>query len=235
VRAALERALAHLRSAIADLRRLHPRTAILMAVCALVVALGPLALSLSRKGDYRASSSITHRVVLADQTREEQVATAMFILGTNVGSREVLRAVADDVPWIDSRNDLSDHVTVSGRWDGRPVIVFTARAPSSGDARTLAATVSRIASKNAELAARSPEELDSALGRQGRVFAAPTPVWAEKERPVDSLLAALPGRPPARVQSGWAAVAGLALAMALILAVVALGPSNTERRREAAV
>jgi hypothetical protein len=224
------------RAALANLWRLHPRTAILMTVCALAVALGPVALSLGQKGDYRASSSITQRVVLPDQTHEEQVATAMFIIAANTGSSEVLRAVNHAVPWVDSRRELSDQVTVSGRWAGRPVVVFTTRAPSSDDARALAAIVSRTAGRNAELTAQARNELDSASGgRRTRIFTPPTPVRGEKERPVDSLLEALPGRPPARVQSGWAAVAGLALAMALILAAVALGPWNSQRRREAAV
>jgi hypothetical protein len=224
-----------LRSGIAELRRLHPRTAILLAVCALIVALGPPVLTLARKSEYQASTSIAQRVDDPESTRKEKVVGVILIVGANVGSRDALRAVADELPWLDSRRELLDHVEVSGRWRDGPEVLVTARAPSSKDARTLAGGVSQVLSEKAELPVRIGDEFIRAPRGGDRAFDPPTPVRGEEERPVDAVLGALPGRFPPRAQPGWAAAAGASLAVALIVAVAALGPWSCQRPQDRAV
>lgn len=213
--------VASLRSAVADLRRDSPRTLVLMAVCGLVVAIGPLALALSRKDEYRAFSSIAQRATLAELTPAENVAGVELVMGASLGSPDLQRAVARGAGGWLSADQVTRRVTLEGRWrEGRPDVLITTRASAPEDARILAVAVTRALSQRAELVARLGDGYGSLLRGGGRAFEPPTPVQAESERPTDSVLAAVPGRMPARPEPLWALVAGLALAAALITVVL---------------
>jgi hypothetical protein len=234
VRAALGDAFASLRRALADLRQRSRRTVTLIAVCALIVAVGPLAVTLWRT-EYDASRSIAQSVDLPEYTQGEEVAGLKLILGAIINSPDAQEAVADEVAWLDSPEEVATRVRVTARWRrGYPEAMITARASTLDDARELAGTTARTLRRRAELFARSQEVYKSALRDEDQVFNPPRRVPAEGERPVDAALAALPGRLPPPPAPAWAAVAGLALAAALMLAVVALGALDRPRRTDAA-
>lgn len=234
MRDSLADAHASLRRALADLRQRSPRTLTLIAVCALIVAVGPLAVTLART-EYDASSSISQSVDLPKYTQAEEVAGVKLIMGAIINSPDAQRAVADQVAWLDSPEEVTTRVSMTARWRrGHPEAMITARASTLDDARELAGATSRTLRERAELFARSQDVYRSTLRGEGRVFNPPRQVPAEGERPVDAALAALPGRLPPPPGPGWAAVAGLALAAALMFAVVALGASHRPRRSDAA-
>jgi hypothetical protein len=234
VRSALADALAALRSTLEDLRRRSPRTVALIAVCALIVAVGPLALTLWRT-EYDASSSIAQLVDLPEYTPAQEVGGVKLIMGAIINSPDAQRTVAHEVPWLDSPAEVVTRVELGARWrDGRPEAVITAHASTLDDARQLAGATSRTLREKAELVARSEDAYKSVLAGGGQAFDLPRRVRDDGERPVDAALAAFPGRLPPRPQPVWAAVAGLALAAALILVVLALGPSDRVRRGGAA-
>jgi hypothetical protein len=236
VRASLADAHASLRRPLADLRQRSPRTVILIAVCALVVAVGPLALTLLRT-EYDASSSIAQSVDLPEYTRAKEVAGVKLIMGAIINSPDAQETVANEVAWLDSPDEVAARVRVAARWRrGHPEAVITARASTPDDARELVGATIRTLSEKAELVARLGNVYRRALRRDGgQAFNPPGRVRVERERPVDAALAALPGRLPPRPAPEWAAVAGLALAAALILAIVALAPSDPPGRSDAAV
>ncbi len=216
--------LVSLRSAFADLRSESPRTLVLVAVCGLVVAIGPLALALTRKDEYRAFGSIAQRAELAELTPAENVAGVELVMGASLGSPDLQRAVARGAGGWLSAGQVTRHVTLEGRWrEGRPEVLITTRASAPDDARTLAVAVSRALSQRAELVARLGDAYAILLRDGGRAFEPPGPVQAESERPTDSVIAAVPGRMPPRPEPLWALVAGLALAAALIIVVLAFG------------
>lgn len=228
-------ALVPLRSALTDLWQRSPRTGILIAVCALIVAVGPLALTLSRT-EYEASSSIAQLVDLPEYTQAEEVAGVKLIMGAIINSPDAQETVADEVAWLDSPEEVATRVGLAARWRrGRPEAVITAHASTPDDARALSAATARTLREKAELVARLGDPYKSALRGEGRAFNPPRRLGTEREWPVDGALAALPGRLPPRPDPVWAAVAGLALAAALILAVLALRPSDRLRRSDAAV
>ena len=235
MRCARETTLAALRLALADLRQRPARIVTLIAVCALIVAVGPLALTLSRT-EYDASSSIAQSVDLPQYTQAEEVAVVKLMMGAIINSPDVQETVAGEVAWLDSPEEVATRVRVAARWrGGSPEAVVTARASALDDARELAGATARTLREKAELVARVADAYKSAPRGGGQAFNPPRPVRDEGERPVDAALAAIPGRVPPRAGPVWAAVAGLALAAALILAVVALSPSDGPRRSDAAV
>lgn len=235
MRSSLRDALASLRTSLGDLRRRSPQTLALLAACSLIVAVGPLALTLSRT-EYDASSSIAQSVDLPEYTQTQEVGGVKLIMGAIINSPDARRAVADQAAWLDSPDEVATRVQLGARWrGGRPEAVITAHASTPDDARELAGATARTLREKAELVARSEDVYKSALGGGGQAFDPPGPVRADGERPVDAVLAALPGRLPPRPQPVWAAVAGMALAAALILVVLALGPPDRLRRSGAAV
>ena len=235
MRSSLGDALASLRSALGDLRRGSPRTVALIAVCALIVSIGPLALTLWRT-EYDASSKIAQSVDLPDYTRAQEVAGIKLIMGAIINSPEAQRTVADDVAWLDPPEEVATLVSLAARWRwGRPEAVISARASTPDDARELADATARTLRERAELVAQAEDPYKSALRGGRQAFDPPVRVRAEGERPVDAVLAALPADFPLVPQPVWAAVAGLALAAALILAVLALGPPGRLRRSDPAV
>ena len=224
-----------LRSAVADLRKRSPGTLILVVACALIVAIGPLAMTLSRK-EYEASSSIAQRVDLPGYTPAQELAGVKLIMGALINSPSVRRTLANEVAWTGSAEQVAMRLELGARRRaGYPEAVITARASTVDDARELAAATARTLRERAERVVRRQEAYQSVLRGGARAYGSPTPARAGGERPVDAALAALPGRLPPNPDPVWAAVAGLALAAALLLAVVALGPWERKGRSDAAV
>lgn len=221
-----------LRSSVADLRRDSPRTLALMAVCGLLVAIAPLALALSRE-EYTASSVIAQSVELPRYTQAEEVAGVKLIMGASIGSPDLQRAVAREVGWLDSPEEVATRATLTARWRrGRPEAVIAVRASSLSDARSLAEATTRAVSERAELVVRLGDAYRGTRASGGGAFDPPTPIRTGDERPLDAVLEALPGRLPPPPQPVWAAVAGLGLAGALSLAALALGPAAGRRRSD---
>lgn len=229
-------ALASLRAAAARARLSSPRTFALVLACGLLVAVGPVALTLARaKGGYTASSTIAQTAPRPELTPAKDVASSLFVMGSILNSPDLQGDVVGRLSWLGSRKEVGRRVTLSGRLrGGRPEIVVAARGQTAGDARQLAAVTASGLSTRIEPVARVGGTYRSVLRSQGRVFRAPTPGPADAERLGDRVLAAVPGRVPPRPQPGWAAAVGLALGAALVVAALRLGRWDREPGRDAA-
>jgi hypothetical protein len=250
-----------LRAAVDDAKRRSRLNVAVVSVCAVVLALGPLALTLTRAESYQSSSTIS---LAAGNTPATLPASPSKLLSDALDVHDLQRAIARTATWLQNPADLPRHVTVTEtRQDGRQAFVITGSGPTSDEARQLVqattaqlATAGNVASiliRNAELQrvqgalraagqtaaeSRALRERRAALARALRtnqpVFApnaaAPT---GERERLGDRILGALPGTRPARPNPVWAAVAGVALALAFGLWVLVLSAGG--RRRESGV
>jgi hypothetical protein len=224
---------------------------IALAVGVLVLAVGPLLVTLLRSEDY--SSSTTVRMS-ANPSGDLLPRPLEFVAGP-LKVNALQRAVARDVDWLDSPRDLPDYVTVrSTSGPGRPRYVLTARGPSADGAHQLATVSAREVARAAEngarfflggeldqlrrelrrddldparrreLAARREQAAAVMSGSQTAFEQSSPPATRADERLADRVLGAMPGSRPLRPNPIWAGLAGLTLAVALLAWVLALGP-----------
>ena len=132
MRSKLDSARSAVRLALADMRVRSPRLPALLATCLLIVALGPLALTLLRATDYEATFSIAQSASLpvSEFSQAEQVAGIQLLMGPITTSPGFQREVLSKVDWPDRPKQVTEQTTLAGQWrDGRPVAVITASAP----------------------------------------------------------------------------------------------------------
>ena len=227
MRAKLTAGLDAVRAPLADLHARSRRTFVLLVTCLLMVAVGPLVLTLARADHYEASFSIAQAapLPLAQASQDEQVAGVQLLVGAVIPKRDLARDVLERVDFPDQPKEVYEQTRLRGRWrDGRPEVVVAALAPTSDQARALAEAVSEGLSERVEPVARLGPALEPVLRQKGRAYDPPTAVQTDDEtRLGDSLIGVVPGEPPPRPQPGWAALAGVALAAALLLCVLTAG------------
>ncbi len=226
MRAKLTAGLDAVRAPLADLHARSRRTFVLLVTCLLIVALGPLVLTLARADDYEASFSIAQAapLPLSQASQDEQVAGVQLLVGAIIPKRDLARDVLERVDFPDRPKQVYEQTRLRGRWrDGRPEVVVAALAPTSDQARALAEAVSEGLSERVEPVARLGPALEPVLRQKGRAYDPPTAVQTDETRLGDTLIGVVPGEPPPRPQPGWAALAGVALAAALLLCVLMAG------------
>jgi hypothetical protein len=227
-----------------------------LVIGVILLAVGPVALTLARAADYRSSATVS--------LNEENPSTGhlsnpgQFITGP-LQVEDLQRDVAKEVGWFDAPEDLEDYVTVAERDEsGRRAYVVTARGPTPAEAGELAEITRAHLIEAAEASARFTQELqlqrirralrredlstaerEELLSRRGEIAASlrrregiftpdPNPATLARERIGDRILGVLPGSRPLRPNPVWAAVAGVALALAMALWVLVLSsPSRS--------
>jgi len=226
----------------------------------LLLALGPLVVTLLRAEDYSSTATIS--------LNKANPSVAYFpdlrsLVAGPVDVTDVQRGVAREVDWFDTPKDLPDYVSVSERGTAeRRQFLVVARGPSPEDAAELARVSSRrivgaaetgaaftqplqlklivaalrggdqTAEERAQLQQRR-REVSASISGDKRIFATqPLAPSLESERVGDRLLGALPGDRPLRPNLLWALVAGLVLAGVLLLCVSVLSPADSRRPGE---
>jgi hypothetical protein len=231
-----------------------------LTVGVLLLALGPLVVTLLRAEDYGSTTTISLNP--ANPTVAYFPDLGSLVSGP-VDVTDVQRRVAREVDWFDTPRDLPDYVSVSERGTAeRRQFLVLARGPSPEEAAELARVSSRSLLDAAETGATFTQPLQlkriaAALGRGDQtaeerarlqqrrrevsasisggepIFAAqPQAPSLESERVGDRLLGALPGDRPLRPNLLWALVAGLVLAGVLVLCVAVLSPAGSRRPGE---
>jgi hypothetical protein len=229
----------------------------LVAAMALL-ALGPLALTLTRTDRYHSTAVIT----LNPDNPAGRYLPNVSLLSQPLTLRDVQKGIARDVDWFNTPKDLPDLVKVSKL--GARSFAVTARGPGGTQAQSLAAESTTRTREAAETAAvliqgaqlseakralrrsgLSPARrarlqarraaLAASLGEHRSVYAT-TEVTATlpSEKIGDRVVGALPGERTFRPKPVWAGVAGFALAGALGLWALALGGVRPRRRASAA-
>jgi hypothetical protein len=226
-----------------------------LAIGVALLALGPLALTLTRADSYHSTAVVSLNTL---NPGARYVPDPRGLLAGPLKVKDVQRHIAKDVGWFDTARDLPKYVQVTQK--GAGAFAVTARGPGNHDAQELATATARRLREAAELgatftqtaelkrlkealkrddltAARRDELLTrrKALGQSVRTGAgvyAPNPPVAtlESERIGDRALGALPGDRSFRPNLLWVTVAGVSLAMALALWALALGPLRSRGR-----
>jgi hypothetical protein len=223
--------------------------------CLVVLALGPLVLTLLRADDYNGSVTVSFAPGVRDGVPLVRNSDVLSQLQGPLRSRRVQRQVASEAPSLPSAKQLPDYVTIApAREDGAPAFVFRARGPTPEEARQLAqataAAVTPIVGPAVRLVefaafgrlktrlqdgAYTPAErqrvrtYQRGLQRQGdAIFASQTTLGPLADKKVgDRVLSALPGSTPARPSPVWAGLAGLGLALAFGVWVIVLSDRAT--------
>jgi hypothetical protein len=221
-----------------------------LALGLMLLAVGPLALTLARASSYHASDTIAFN---PENDSAPLIPRPARLVAAPLEVTDLQENVAKKVGWFDAPEDLSEYVSVEERRaGGRTTFVVTGRGPSPEEASELAEVAAAALLDAAEVSARfvqqqqlqlmvaalrrdglgqderaellqRREPLRKALARDTPVFAASTEEPAlESERIGDRLLGALPGSRPLRPDPVWAGLAGVALALAVGLWVMAL-------------
>jgi hypothetical protein len=230
--------------------------------CVLLLALGPLVLTLLRAKDYRGSVTMSFNPAAREGVPLVKDSEILTVLQGHLKARRLQRQIANEVGSLPSAKQLPDYVTVSqASQDGSTTFVVKARGPTPEEARQLAAAfatdVAPLAGPAIRLVAfeslfhlrdtlkeggMTPSErarirgYKLALQRQGASIFAPEPTLGPltDKRIGDRVLSALPGSTPARPSPVWAALAGIGLALAFgIWAVVLSGAWNPRPRPSA--
>jgi hypothetical protein len=227
-------------------------TTIALACAAAILVLGPLAFTLLRAEDY--ASSTTVRMKSSPLAEELPDSLGLEFIAGLFDVRGFQRTIARQTDWPTDADDLPEYLSVRAAGDGS--FVVTARAPSADQAHELATVGGReisVAAENGvrfflggQLAGldeqlrdddlepvsrleltRERDEIAAVVNGDVTVYEqAPPPATKPKERLADRLLGALPGSRPERPNPLWAALAGAALAVALLAWVFALSPQR---------
>jgi hypothetical protein len=198
-----------------------------------LLALGPLALTLARADAYDSTAVVA---LNPDNPSARYLPNPRAFVADPLELRDLQRNVAQDVGWFNSPRDLPDHVRVVSQGAGQFAVI--AEGPGPREAQELAQASARRLREAAETAAAytqgaqvkklPPGPRRQAIAASMRthqdLYAQPTAATIEKERLGDRLLGALPGKRTFRPDPVWVAVAGIALAGALVLWVLALAP-----------
>jgi hypothetical protein len=171
---------------------------------------------------------------------------------TNSG---VQRTLAADVDWFNHPKDLPKYVTVEAQGDGKFGVTASGPDPQAAadlaeaaghrlrEAAVVAANFTResilsvtkgalrrggqSSDKRAALVTRR-DALETSKRQGGALFlASDVPVAVPHERIGDRVLNKLPGKRSFRPDPIWVAIAGIALASALVLWAMALGPMRS--------
>jgi len=223
-----------------------------LAVGVILLAVGPLALTLARAADYRSSTTVS---LNTENPSTQYLQRPERFVSEPLEVEDVQRDVAREVGWFDAPDDLPDYVTVSQGGPGE--LVVTAKAATPDEARELAEVTAALLIDAAEASARftqplqlqrirralrrdglSAAEREELLRRRAEIAASVrerqpifvaevSPASLADERIGDRLLGALPGSRPLRPNPVWAAVAGIAMAIALALWVLVLSSRPT--------
>jgi hypothetical protein len=226
---------------------------IALAVAVVLLALGPLALTLARADSYRSTAVIS---LNPDNPGARYLPNPGKFLSDPLKVKDLQRQVAKDVDWFNTPRDLPDHVRVVDQ--GNRSFGVSAEGPGADEAQALATSAARRLRDAAEAGAAFTQPLqlktiDTALKkkdlpaefrtelrkrraaiatsiREHEDIYGPAPASATRptERVGDRLLSALPGKRSFRPNPAWAAFAGIALAAALALWALVL----TGRRPE---
>jgi hypothetical protein len=202
-----------------------------------LLALGPLALTLARADSYHSTAVVS---LNPDNPSARYLPNPAKFLTDPLKVRDLQRHVAEDVDWFNVPRDLPDHVKVVSQGGGQFAIV--AEGPGAQEAQDLAEATARRLRDAAEASgafmqgaqlrklprgARRDAIAASVREHQDIFAAAPTTATLPKERLGDRVVGALPGKRAFRPDPVWAALAGVALAMALALWALALGPMRS--------
>jgi hypothetical protein len=229
----------------------------LVAAMALL-ALGPLALTLTRTDRYHSTAFVS----LNPDNPAGRYLPNVRLLSEPLTLKDVQKGIAHDVDWFNTPKDLPDLVKVS-KFDARSFAV-TARGPGGTQAQSLAAESTARTREAAETAAiliqgaqltQAKRELRrsglsparrarlqarraamaASLGDHRSVYTtADVTATLPPEKIGDRVLGALPGERTFRPNPVWAGVAGFALAGALGLWAFALGGVRPRRRASTA-
>ena len=220
---------------------------IALGVAMALLALGPLALTLSRADSYESTAVVS---LNPDNPGARYLPNAGKFLTDPLKVKDLQRNVAKDVGWFNTARDLPDHVKVVGQGQGKFAVV--AEGPGAKEAQELAtASAARLRdAAEAGAAFTQPlqlQKIDKALEdktlpaafrtelhkqraairasvrEKQDVYAATTTTGTlPSERLGDRALGALPGKRTFRPNPFWALAAGVALAAALGLWALAL-------------
>jgi hypothetical protein len=229
--------------------------------CAFVIlALGPFVLTVMRADDYSSSAGITFADPAIGRQMPEPESFVAGPLELRDLQRTVARQVdwlerAEDLPEHVSIQQVGG--------PERSVFLVEARGAGPAEAQELATVAAKEVTSAAETAGQfwlasalqaadrqlrrgdlPPSELEDVRARRdqlqeavdegARIFnESPSRATQPSERAADRLLGALPGERPARPDPLWAALAGLALALALLTWVLVLNGADSRRRPSA--
>ena len=230
-----------------------------LAIGVVLLALGPLALTLARADSYHSTAVVSLNAL---NPGARYVPDPRGLLAGPVKVKDVQREIAKDVGWFEHPRDLPDYVEVTQK--GAGAFAVTAQGPGNHEAQELAvATAQRLrdaaelgatftqtaelkrlaeALKRSDLSAAQRQVLltrrkavAQSVRKHAGVYAPNPPVATlETERIGDRALGALPGDRAFRPNLLWVTVAGVSLALALVLWVLALGALRSRDRSSAA-
>jgi hypothetical protein len=227
---------------------------IAIGIAVVLLALGPLVLTLARADEYHSTAVVK---LNADNPAAVYLPDPLGLLSDPVKIKDLQRHVAEDVDWFNTPKTLPDYVQVKDR--GLGSFAIAASGPGADEAKQLADAAAQRLRDSAEVGAkftqaqqltRAREELKAgglseaeraklekrrdalaaSVRDQEDLFAAkPDPGTLEGEKFGDRILGALPGNRTFRPDPIWVGVAGVALAAALALWALALGPGRSRR------
>ena len=203
-----------------------------------LLVIGPLALTLARADSYKSTAVVS---LNPDNPSARYLHDPRGLLGDPVKLRDLQHNVAKDVGWLTSSRELPDRVHVASRGGGEFAVV--AEGPGGQEAQQLADAAAhrlRDAAETAGVFVQSAQAKNlppgprrdavrAALRTHADLYGQPGPATLPKERIGDRLLGALPGKRRFRPDPIWVTVAGIALAMALVLWARALAPVRSRR------
>jgi hypothetical protein len=229
-----------------------------LACACLILVLGPLVLTLLRADEYTSTAELSFST---DNTVGRQLDQPRSFVAGPLKLRDLQRAVARRVDWIERPDDVPEYVSVrEAAGADADSYLLEARGAGPEEAQALATAASEEVLRAAETAAQflvhgelrglnrrlrrgeiERSELEAARARRDdfqeladrgmRVFSqSPGPATLPAERAADRLLGALPGDRPIRPNPVWAGLAGLALAVALLVWVLVLLPTDPRSR-----
>jgi hypothetical protein len=201
-----------------------------------LLAFGPLALTLARAESYSSTAVVA---LNADNAGARYLPNPGKLLADPLEVHDLQRNVAKDVDWFNNPRDLPDHVKVVPQGGGRFAVV--AEGPGATEAHQLAEATARRLREAADVAGTFTQQaqlrelphgprrdaIAASVRANQDVYADPTAATRPTERIGDRILGALPGKRTFRPDVAWVTIAGFALAAALALWAVALGPMRS--------